>query len=472
MINGLMDPPTDRLDAALLYAGCPICALRREREMRFVANVLDDHVVAAMVRAEFMEALGYCADHAWLQQSIEWQFRRDGLTTADMYQYLLRRNLDALDIFAWLSHYVRRFQPLLSAARLRRPTYIPAGLLINGRCPICEAGDYTERFRLRMLGERLAEPDFQARYRASDGVCLVHLRQAITAAHDAQSGRLLIETALARLETAARRLQSAASPDAPDQAGRVRHLCERTIARLVGSRDMATSDKPRNAVTPPAADVCPICAALTAIRQAQLEQALREADSTEPFCARHAWQLYDRAVAQSRERELAVVVGGWTKRAIDQIRPMAEDEDPQRTHANGHQHGSIWAHIVNGRRPPVKQSGDSEPIDCPVCRSEAAARQEQVRQFVDRWDGADGRRQLTAAGGLCLPHLREALRLTGPLEKQLSLVTHARDRLVELIHLLGEYERKHIWDYRDEPKLPEEQQAWIRALAFEVGERP
>jgi hypothetical protein len=470
MISGLMDPPTDRLDAALLYAGCPICALRREREMRFVAHVLDDHVVAAMVRAEFMEALGYCADHAWLQQSIEWQFRRDGLTTADMYQYILRRNLDALDIFTWLSRYVRRFQPLLSAARLRQPTYIPAGLLINGRCPICEAGDYTERFRLRMLGERLAEPDFQACYRASDGLCLVHLRQAIAAAHDPQSGHLLIETALARLETTARRLQSAVSPDVPDQAGRVRHLCERTIARLVGSQ-AATHAEPRDmAKIPP--DICPMCAILAAIRQAQLEQALREADSTEPFCARHAWQLYDRAVAQSRERELAAVVGGWTKRAIDQIKPMAEDEDPQRTHANGHQHGSIWARFVSGRRPPVKQSSGLKPPDCPVCRRESAARQEQVRQFVDRWDGVDGRRQLAAAGGLCLPHLREALRLTAPLEKQVSLVTHARDRLVELIHLLGEYERKHIWDYRDEPKLPEEQQAWIRALAFEVGERP
>jgi len=91
--------------------------------------------------------------------------------------------------------------------------------------------------------------------------------------------------------------------------------------------------------------------------------------------------------------------------------------------------------------------------------------------FLKRLGDADLRQRYTASRGLCLPHLRAALRTTALQEDRHLLAATAYDRVADLVHLIEEYERKHIWNYRAEPKLAEEQSSWIRAIAFEVGER-
>jgi hypothetical protein len=75
-----------------------------------------------------------------------------------------------------------------------------------------------------------------------------------------------------------------------------------------------------------------------------------------------------------------------------------------------------------------------------------------------------------ASDGLCLPHLRLALAKAEEVETTRFLVQVAVDKLAPLLADLKEYGRKHIWQFRREPKYPWEQASWIRAVAFFAGE--
>jgi hypothetical protein len=76
----------------------------------------------------------------------------------------------------------------------------------------------------------------------------------------------------------------------------------------------------------------------------------------------------------------------------------------------------------------------------------------------------------TASDGLCLPHLRRALARAEDEETVRFLVQVAVDKVSPLLADLKEYERKHAWEYRHEPKPPWEQASWVRAVAFFAGE--
>jgi hypothetical protein len=75
-----------------------------------------------------------------------------------------------------------------------------------------------------------------------------------------------------------------------------------------------------------------------------------------------------------------------------------------------------------------------------------------------------------ASDGLCLPHLRHALAQVEAPETVHFLTQVAVDKLTPLLADLKEYGRKHIWQFRQEPKYVWEQASWIRAVAFFAGE--
>jgi hypothetical protein len=491
---GLSDVPTDQLETALLQAGCPICHLRRERETRFIANVLGDWVVAAMVRATFIDALGYCPTHAWLQQSIEWNYQRDGSTTADMYRYVLRWNLDGLEMFTWLSRRLLKLQQMFPFAQLfqhhngsrekpsdlrhtsARRVYLPAGLVVRGQCPICETGKQSERARLRGLMERLESSEFQAKYRASPGLCLPHLHQAIDTVNDLQLRHILISTELERLTVKAGQLshplEQSELNDTPTQVSTWQRLtCSQAITQLVGNRPairpVAAAHAARSLDEALTLDTCPLCALTVAARQDDLEQRLTDQTIEEPLCHHHAWQLYDLAIAQANESELAAIVFGWMNSAIAQLRASEANSSRNTDRPNGRWRGRIKQRLTRGQ---IKMDRSDARPDCPICRSEAMVQEQHLAHFLKRLEDADLRQRYATSCGLCLPHLRAALQTAARREDRLFLAMTARDRVADLVHLVEEYERKHIWNYRDEPKLAQEQNSWIRAVAFEVGE--
>ncbi|MGD9495427.1 MAG: hypothetical protein AB7Y46_03850 [Armatimonadota bacterium] len=69
-------------------------------------------------------------------------------------------------------------------------------------CPCCRAADKASREALNTLLGHIASEDVLSAYRASDGLCLRHLRQA--AAGGSSYARLLTEIERERLQTLAR----------------------------------------------------------------------------------------------------------------------------------------------------------------------------------------------------------------------------------------------------------------------------
>jgi hypothetical protein len=82
----------------------------------------------------------------------------------------------------------------------------------------------------------------------------------------------------------------------------------------------------------------------------------------------------------------------------------------------------------------------------------------------------DFRAAYLASGGLCLRHLRGALERVAAPETAHFLAASAAARLSALQRDVGEYCRKQAWQYREEPKHPQEQASWVRAVAFFAGE--
>jgi hypothetical protein len=412
-----------------------------------------------------------------------------------MYRYLLLWNLDGLEMFNWLSRHMLKFQRLFPLARLNHHNgsnmksvrlqhasntrvYLPAGLFVRGQCPICEAGEQSERSRLCSLMERLTSPEFQAKYRSSDGLCLPHLNQALDTVNDPQLRQFLIQVALEKLETAAGRLHRTVEQPKQDEASSqvsraYDQTCSRTIAWLVGNRpaiNLATEAQhlPQSLDEAFRLDACPVCMLTAASRQGDLQQRLTEPTIEESLCHDHAWQLCDLAIAQTHESRLATIVYAWVNRASAQLRTRVADHATNSERRDGRWRGRIKQRIA---REPVKRDGSaSARPDCSMCQSEAASEEEHVAHFLKQLGDTELRQRYAASRGLCLPHLRSALRSAAPREARLFLATTAHDRVADLVHLIEEYERKHIWNYRDEPKLAEEQNSWIRAVAFEVGE--
>jgi hypothetical protein len=77
-----------------------------------------------------------------------------------------------------------------------------------------------------------------------------------------------------------------------------------------------------------------------------------------------------------------------------------------------------------------------------------------------------------ASDGLCLPHLRRAVDLSGTQASIRWLVEDASARLDLLLADVREYVRKQDWNRREEARLDKEQAAWVRSVAFIVGEAP
>ena len=76
-----------------------------------------------------------------------------------------------------------------------------------------------------------------------------------------------------------------------------------------------------------------------------------------------------------------------------------------------------------------------------------------------------------ASDGLCLAHLYLAVETeSGRTPRALRFVVEERlRRLKGESRAMREYIRKHIWDYRDEPKTEEELRAWKKNVSFFTG---
>lgn len=110
---------------------------------------------------------------------------------------------------------------------------------------------------------------------------------------------------------------------------------------------------------------------------------------------------------------------------------------------------------------------------CPLCLTADESARNNLAALFEVLQSGD--QKLTeiykVSGGLCLEHLRSGLE--AHLEETPAaadfLIEETIRRLTEEQGQMQEYLRKHNWEYRDEQMTPEEQSAWLHALAFFTG---
>jgi hypothetical protein len=183
---------------AMKEPGCPICRLRQRAERRYLLGILRENVNDSATRARISRSWGFCQKHAWQLQHLEEAIWHDGLGNAIIYQDLTQQ------VVSWLRSYVAtpgntHNGGLLWKVKGALKKAQPKG---TGACPACSIGSQSERTYLEWLVRALSDEEFQALYRASDGLCLHHLQHALEIAEeeDPEAASILVEIAIEKLE--------------------------------------------------------------------------------------------------------------------------------------------------------------------------------------------------------------------------------------------------------------------------------
>jgi hypothetical protein len=194
------------LKRALPQSGCPICRLQTETEERYLGHVLWEYVNDLSTRARFLPSWGYCARHARLLGRLELKDYHDAMGTAIMYESLvqqLRNQLDRVQAEAAQYHSQRRVRifrmPWIRARNTPDPLAPTAG------CYVCEIGTMSAGFILEGLIDGLEgrEGKISELYHSSDGLCLPHLRTALTQTQPGRNAvsKILVDHAQKRMAT-------------------------------------------------------------------------------------------------------------------------------------------------------------------------------------------------------------------------------------------------------------------------------
>jgi len=172
------------LRAALTQPGCPVCRLTASDTERYLDGLLWESVNDPGVRHTIRQAGGFCHTHAW-------QLVRPGalLGVAILMNDVLRATLKALEdgrFQAVPALSLRHAQESLDRSQPAAATAdLVARLTAKAECPACIHARQMEEIYLSTLTEHLLDEDgLLADYKASDGLCLPHFRQALACLRD------------------------------------------------------------------------------------------------------------------------------------------------------------------------------------------------------------------------------------------------------------------------------------------------
>jgi hypothetical protein len=189
-------PYLEDLSDAFQERGCPICRLLAQSAERYLDAVLWEQVNDPTLRAELNQARGYCQEHGWL-------LVRPGaaLGTAILMKSVLHTLLEVLasnpveggsvSIWEGLKRTLNEDHASEGTARL------VGALAPQKACPVCRHVQTMERHYLTTLVAHLDGPEGLAdAYRASDGLCVAHLRTALARASRPAAEELVAMQAL------------------------------------------------------------------------------------------------------------------------------------------------------------------------------------------------------------------------------------------------------------------------------------
>lgn len=175
------------------------------------------------------------------------------------------------------------------------------------------------------------------------------------------------------------------------------------------------------------------------------------------FCSEHSRELL---TFQGERLGATIIEQAVLKEALQRLqqgRPTQASGWRQRLAVDVRRQGSEPAERPGGR--------------CPVCANQAEIEARSLRSLLEHLvDDLD--RPLAAAGGLCWPHLDQALRSTSDARVRSALVEVHGQVWETLIAQMGEFIRKRDYRFSHETITDEESVAVERAIAVLTGQYP
>jgi hypothetical protein len=173
------------LDEALRHRGCPLCYLGSLDVLRYLWYLLYEYVTSPATHDRLERSWGFCHEHAWLVQEMNWRQDQDGTSTANLCEWQIDR------FRTILQRHLVRYRPSTTASRLfRRRIQKPrlaqavlADLAPVEECPACVVRHGSEQATIRTLVELLRDrQELRALYQQSFGLCFPHFKTFLEAA--------------------------------------------------------------------------------------------------------------------------------------------------------------------------------------------------------------------------------------------------------------------------------------------------
>lgn len=215
-----------QLAQAFEQPGCPVCRLVAESVHAHIGSLVYEYVNEPATHFAVRDARGFCATHAW--HALE-QINASALGIALLYEGLVRNLLKDMGEITPKSG--RR--QVAAAAEALKP---------RATCPVCAHRAIIEGHLLRSLLDHLDQPAFGARFGASAGLCLPHLRAALEsrASAPAKARLLALQQAIwGRLQgELAEFIRKSDYQFAGEELGSEADSPRRAIASLSGAKDL------------------------------------------------------------------------------------------------------------------------------------------------------------------------------------------------------------------------------------------
>ncbi len=185
--QGKHTPYFELLDAQA-QSGCPICRLVFKACDRFLDAILYEATLDPKVRLELKHSHGFCPEHVEMMRAKPGR----ALGAALIYRDALRMLAETLAGMPGQRRSLRE-RLGLKGARLSVSALEP-----TQPCPACKIKESATADYVGLLLAHLDDEEMFAAYASGDGLCLPHLRQAVTASSSQDMLRRLLEPQVAR----------------------------------------------------------------------------------------------------------------------------------------------------------------------------------------------------------------------------------------------------------------------------------
>jgi len=189
-----------RLQEALRKPCCPLCHILKEAGLRYLENLLYENVNDPGIRKMLDSSWGFCERHTRALASLTQYSLGIAIINESLLNKVLKlfKETVRLDFFKHSSKYFSK----KSKARVRTGAELATLLNPTVGCPACEVEDHTIETVLDELNYQLARGDsnITSLYHSSPGLCLPHLRRALSQGGDPAGIRALIELHIQKLE--------------------------------------------------------------------------------------------------------------------------------------------------------------------------------------------------------------------------------------------------------------------------------